>query len=868
MATALSSRPGSTSKVWLNSLHLIGAALVLASAVVALGLAFIAFERREARSAGLQQMLQLSKLMAHQTDTDLEQVKSTLLLLASEGRQLIDETQEGGLQALVVSIARGLPQLRSLSVLDEAGRVLGSTTPANLKAVVDPSLLGALPQEPSRVALGPLRFGRDLDRLQRDPSPGGPAVLPMLVRLASPSGPGLILVALLNTESFSTFYTVSANDSRVRLALSSYQGELLLATPNTRREVGSQLGSSLPAFRDYLPGKEWGSYSGAGLDAGSVLAGFVTLSEWPLVMLAEIADADAMAGLAAIERWAWTAMLAALSVIAAITLAMCASLRRHEAISRKLHGEVDATLNHYRELAQALELQKRGFDEHGIVSVADADEVIDYANDKLIETLGYSRQELIGRRYHEFRQRMPQSDYDALRACLAQGRVWRGELAMRRRDGRLCWLSSTVVPVRDEQGAVTRFITVQTDISELRQAEMELARAHDRELQIGTRIQQSLLGAYGMHDLSGLWLSTFNRASRVIDGDFVDVIRIGEHCLDIVAGDVMGKGVPAALLGAATKLQFSRSLAEMLVRGGCGDAPPAPADIVAAVHRVMTPHLQALEAFVTLVYLRVDSRRGMVSWVGCGHEESLLVRQDGSTELLSNQHPPMGVLEEKMFMQDELPLHAGEALFLCSDGLADATCLDGERVGRERVNQTVVQVSRDHASPAAALHSLRRAVLHDGVQLNDDVTMVMLMCPAVQPPAYRCELAVEMASLRPLREFVSAQALQAGLAEERTDLLTLACVEVFTNIVRYGKGLLPEAPVECIARRDAKDLVLELVHPGEAFTPKEPVEIDLDSFPEGGFGMTIIRSACDRLDYLHHAGVNTVRMTLHLDAGR
>lgn len=123
-----------------------------------------------------------------------------------------------------------------------------------------------------------------------------------------------------------------------------------------------------------------------------------------------------------------------------------------------------------------------------------------------------------------------------------------------------------------------------------------------------------------------------------------------------------------------------------------------------------------------------------------------------------------------------------------------------------------------------------------------------------------------MGSLRVLRGFVAAQASRAGLAEERVDLLTLASVEVFTNIVRHGKGLLPGAPVACMLRWDCADLVLELVHLGAAFTPQEPAEIDLDAFPEGGFGMSIIRSACDRLDYLHHAGVNTVRLTLHLQA--
>ena len=53
-----------------------------------------------------------------------------------------------------------------------------------------------------------------------------------------------------------------------------------------------------------------------------------------------------------------------------------------------------------------------------------------------------------------------------------------------------------------------------------------------------------------------------------------------------------------------------------------------------------------------------------------------------------------------------------------------------------------------------------------------------------------------------------------------------------------------------------------MIHLGDAFTPPaQPVEPDLSAFPEGGFGMTIIRSACSTVEFLHHEGVNTVRMT-------
>jgi len=93
----------------------------------------------------------------------------------------------------------------------------------------------------------------------------------------------------------------------------------------------------------------------------------------------------------------------------------------------------------------------------------------------------------------------------------------------------------------------------------------------------------------------------------------------------------------------------------------------------------------------------------------------------------------------------------------------------------------------------------------------------------------------------------------------------VACVEAFTNIVRHGQGLLEGAPVELLARRAGGALVIELVHLGDAFAPPEDVaETEFGDFPEGGFGLEIIRGASDGVEYLHESGVSTVRMTKRL----
>ena len=179
----------------------------------------------------------------------------------------------------------------------------------------------------------------------------------------------------------------------------------------------------------------------------------------------------------------------------------------------------------------------------------------------------------------------------------------------------------------------------------------------------------------------------------------------------------------------------------------------------------------------------------------------------------------------------------GDSVFLCSDGLTDAIQPEGGFIGPNLANASALQLVRDHPTPAAALHSLRRLLLHETVQVKDDVTMVLIKWVAVDDLSKRYELPISHDSIRALRQFITEDAGRAGLAEEETDMLVLASVEVFTNIVRHGKGLLASAPLELVTEVSPHEFVVSLIHLGDAFTPREePMESNFAEFPEGGFG--------------------------------
>ncbi|MFV0662936.1 EAL domain-containing protein [Denitromonas sp.] len=107
--------------------------------------------------------------------------------------------------------------------------------------------------------------------------------------------------------------------------------------------------------------------------------------------------------------------------------------------------------------------------------VTDAKGVIEYANTPFVAITGYSREEAIGRKAGFWRsERTSPALHRQMWETALAGKVWEGEMINRRKSGELYWASMILSPVRDDDGRITHFISVQSDISERRRIEERL----------------------------------------------------------------------------------------------------------------------------------------------------------------------------------------------------------------------------------------------------------------------------------------------------------------------------------------------------------------------------------------------------------
>jgi sigma-B regulation protein RsbU (phosphoserine phosphatase) len=470
--------------------------------------------------------------------------------------------------------------------------------------------------------------------------------------------------------------------------------------------------------------------------------------------------------------------------------------------------------------------------------------------------LGIDRSAAIGRSDYDFFPEEQASFFVAKdRAVLDGGQMVEiPEEAIQTAHRGLRFLHTFKVPVLGADGTPKYLVGISEDITDRKRAQEELARAREQEVEIGFKIQQTLLLDQPPRDVPGVRVAALTIPSQRIDGDFYDFFKHRDDCLDIIVGDVMGKGIPAALLGAATKSHFLQALSRLISLAAPGTLPE-PKDIVTLAHSEVARQLIELESFVTVCYARFDLQNNRVDFVDCGHTTTIHFQaRTGTCAMLQGENLPLGVSEKEIYEQTRVALHTGDVLLFYSDGLTETRNSAGELFGIERLAECV----RTHGrlEPEQLIDQIRQAAVafSNSETFGDDLTCVAVKIEERELPLARAELEIssdlnELGRARAFVRDVCRTLPGPALDEESVSQLELAITEAASNVMRHAYRGRPEQLIQLDAEVFADRIVLRLHHLGETFDPGAVKTPAFDGTQDGGFGMYIIEQSVDDVQY-------------------
>jgi sigma-B regulation protein RsbU (phosphoserine phosphatase) len=200
-----------------------------------------------------------------------------------------------------------------------------------------------------------------------------------------------------------------------------------------------------------------------------------------------------------------------------------------------------------------------------------------------------------------------------------------------------------------------------------------------------------------------------------VGGDYYDFIPLGNDRWAIAIADVVGKGIPAALLVAALRASlYSLAGQDLALRA-----------LFSRANRFFHEAAGSQGKFVTLFYAVVDLKARRLIYVNAGHVPPVLLRANGEVEFLQEGGLPLGPFEAPRYFEEFARLQSGDLIALYTDGITEAM---DERDEQFDIDRLVDGLRRAHSRPAAEICQwlIREVKDFSGSQPADDMTLLIM----------------------------------------------------------------------------------------------------------------------------------------------
>ena len=415
---------------------------------------------------------------------------------------------------------------------------------------------------------------------------------------------------------------------------------------------------------------------------------------------------------------------------------------------------------------------------------------------------------------------------------------------------------NVTVEVRSNEEFSSLSDDINSTVATLKRYIAEAAARIDKELEYAKQIQLSALPTnFPTGEDYGIYAQMI--AAKEVGGDFYDFYKLNDTTVAILAADVSGKGIPAAMF-----MMTAKTIIKDLAERGM-----AVNDIFTKANDKLCENNEA-DMFVTAWMGILDLETGTMQYANAGHNPPLLKRADGGfTYLRARPGFVLAGIDGFKYQSNELQLRAGDRLFLYTDGVPEATNAQSELYGEDRLlafmNQNATVLAADLLP---ALKADIDAFVGEAPQF-DDITMLMLDYRSAKcdVPMMRKTFPAKTDALEEVLGFVEDTLEESECSLKDLTAICVAMEEVFVNVANYAYGEgSGDVTLEIGFNESTRVVTFRVTDQGVPFDPLQKpdpdITLSLEERQIGGLGIFIVKKTMDAVYYDYKKGKNILTM--------
>jgi sigma-B regulation protein RsbU (phosphoserine phosphatase) len=377
------------------------------------------------------------------------------------------------------------------------------------------------------------------------------------------------------------------------------------------------------------------------------------------------------------------------------------------------------------------------------------------------------------------------------------------------------------------------------------QAETQKSERISTELNLASDIQANMLPnifpAFPSRNDFDIYASM--TPAKEVGGDFYDFFMVDDDHLAMVMADVSGKGIPAAMF-----MVIAKTLIKDHTQLGL-----QPDEVFTRVNEILCEGNEA-GLFVTAWMGILDLNTGKLTYANAGHNPPVVKLGNEVKYLHSKPGFVLAGFEGFKYSKFDLQLQRGDKIFLYTDGATEATNLNNELYGEDRLIECLR--SQDGKTCADALHAVRADIdkFVGEAEQFDDLTLLAFDYSPKDKEKNTVERTYDATdeNLRTVIAFVEEELEKNEASMKDIMTITVAVEEIFVNICHYAyPGRVGKATVGM--NFDEHDVSIYFIDSGIPFDPlakPDPnVNAKLEDRSIGGLGIYMVKKSMDDCSY-------------------